>query len=504
MVRFRAPRGTLLWIKDPDHLGMEKEGEFLLVRDENTSIGSILFSIPFFLVGFGVITASFIYAAYDAYSHLTDDSVCDTRYSMEFELGGGEIYCEGNEWNALTSIATVEIADEHFRYILSWEEGSSEQQEFRWVEVDGLLTIGLFQEYDGEGYYQCELYKRNSSLPQNWTGDDLVVRGYWSSMPDWCHGGDASTDNISYLSAEGPLFDGERLYQVTDENFGDIGYQIYTTKSLEYNSLYLPYEPFFLEFLFPVLFGLVFGGIFLTVGDSRGIVLKLNASNRTMSIRKTFGGTRLSGWTWKEVDFSTLQMKQYQKSVEHSSGGGEDGPVHTWTTYHKGIEVAITAGGRTVDLLFLEHGENFNIYDISLKNFCDSLGVEMPEIEKKLRQKVSVKTSPEEVQLSDFPVAEWDSENDARHLLNWYDNHTSRPDSLTLGEALDLSGIEDFTSEQDAQRLLDYFIGILDDEMGDATGEESPPEGDNEADESAGSQDGDKQGGYSKAFWNDA
>ena len=166
--------------------------------------------------------------------------------------------------------------------------------------------------------------------------------------------------------------------------------------------------------------------------------------------------------------------------------------------------MTVLAGEGTVELLFLEHGEHSGIYNHSLKNFCDFLCVEMSKINNQINPKASVYTFPKEVQLHDFPVTEWNSENDARHLLNWYEYHTSRPGRLTLGEVLDLSGIEDFTSEQDAQRLLDYFIGILDDEMGDATGEESPPEGDNEADESAGSQDGDKQGGYSKAFWNDA
>lgn len=504
MVRFRSPRGPLLWINNPEDLEVETRDGTLHLKNSKGSFGNLLVSIPFLLIGIAVISASFIYTVYEVYSQVTNDSVCDTRYFEEFEVGGGDIYCEDKQWDQITPIRSVEVADQHFKYTMYWDDGYSEDQEFRWSMDNEMLAIGLLNDYDGETSYECSLYKMESSLSQNWTVEELMVSGdYWYAMPGWCHDGATSTANLSYSPAVGPLFEGEVLYLV-DGQYQDINAEKYTENSLEYINIYAPYDSGVIELLFPFIFGLIFGGIFLSVGDSRGTFLMLDGSSKTIRTRKVFGGTRLSGWTWSGIDFSTLKLRQYTKSVEHSSGGGDNGPVHHWTTYHKGIEVTLFDGRKPIEILFLEHGDQFSIYDSTIKNLCDSLGVELPEMIRQIEPSAVSRTSHENIRLKDFPVREWDSNNDAKVLVSWFNNESARSDNYSLSEALEATGMQGLNSTEDAQNLLDHLVELLRDESSDVGDNELPENDEMESDQTTAEHDGDTPPQTSNAFWNES
>ena len=93
MIRFREPSGPLLWIKNSKHLELSKEGEILHIKDTNFSLGDFLFSLPFLLVGLGIIGAAFFFSGSMLYNLTANDSVCDTSYSTEVELENS-VYCE--------------------------------------------------------------------------------------------------------------------------------------------------------------------------------------------------------------------------------------------------------------------------------------------------------------------------------------------------------------------------------------------------------------------------
>ena len=505
MVRFRAPRGTLLWVNKPEDLDLELLDGTLHLKKSEGSFWSLLGSLPFLIIGFAVIGGSFIYTAYEAYSQFANDSVCDTRYYEEVELGGGEIYCEDTQWNQINSIDSVEVADQHFKYVTNWGDGNYEVQEFRWSVKNEMLAIGLVESYEGERYYQCSLYKMESSLSQNWTADELTVSGdYWYALPSWCRDGDTSSSNPSYSPAVEPLFGGELLYVVVDAGSHDLHAEKYTENTLEYITIYAPYNAGIIELMFPLIFGLIFGGIFLAVGDNRGMVLTLNGSEQTMRTRKAFGGTRLSGWTWTGIDFSSLKLKQHTKTVKHSSGGGENGPVRTWTTRHKGIEFIVLDGRKPVEVLFLEHGDQLSMYDSTIERICESLGVEVPEMVRLLEERPAPDMSLEKVRLTHFPVREWDSNNDARVLVSWFNNESSRTNNYSLQDALETSGIQRLDSTEDAQHLLDHLVDLLKKEATDVEADELSGHDGIESNETTAEHDGDGQAQASNPFWNDS
>ena len=503
MFRFREPSGPLLWIKNSKDLELSKEGEILHIKDTNFSLGDFLFSLPFLLIGLGIIGAAFFFSGSIVYDLAINDSVCDTSYYTEVELANS-VYCEDQYSTNTVSLESVEVADQHFKYIEGYMDGDY-TQEFRWSEYNGILTLGLLSD-DGDGgqIYECYLYKKASSLDANWSIDDLILYNYWDAMPNWCHNDATSTDDLNYSQAAGPLFDGERLYEFTDGNYGEIYFKTYSDIDLEYRMVMQPYgQVMWYIPLIILLTGLVFGMWFASAGDPRKIHVKLDTAARTVHTGKAWAITRLGGWTWNDVDFSSIVLKQYRKSVDHVSGGGESsGPTQHWTTFHKGIEVSLVCEGFSKAILFLEHGEQFTMYDSALKNFCDSLGVEMPEMSRRIKPSVLSTTTYLEIELKDFSVSVWDSNNDAKHLVGWY-NDASKSNNLELHEALKGAGIKRLKSNQDAQKLLDYLVKLLEEEWGsDAV--EVPFGGHSErAKENMPEEDGEEQKALSSPFWND-
>ena len=63
------------------------------------------------------------------------------------------------------------------------------------------------------------------------------------------------------------------------------------------------------------------------------------------------------------------------------------------------------------------------------------------------------------VTLRDFPVSNWDSENDAQEIVDWY-NRKSGEDK-TVSDFMELCEVTKFDSRKDAQKLLDAAMLFL-------------------------------------------
>lgn len=68
------------------------------------------------------------------------------------------------------------------------------------------------------------------------------------------------------------------------------------------------------------------------------------------------------------------------------------------------------------------------------------------------------------VTLADFPVGEWDSDNDAGEIVNWYNYNTIEGNEKTVAQFKSISGIKNINSNADAQKLLDSVIAKLEEE----------------------------------------
>ena len=475
MVRFSAPPGTLRWVNKPEDLAFEINEDSVVVEDRKPSRMALLVAVPFTLLAVALLGSGIVWSGYEAYHLATSDSVCDERYYSEVELGGGEIYCLGQSESSTQStypISSVEFADQHFKYQVE-DEYSSSVQEFRWSEENDVLTIGSLQSDEFGEYYFCDLYVRESSLEASWTSQDLIPSGgYYSATPRWCDEEATSTSDLTYTPLSEPLFGGEKLYLMMDQNYGDIWILQHTTTSHETTVLVTPYSDGIVGVILPLAFCSIFALIFGSIGDQRTTNIIFNSSEGFVRTRKTFRGTRLSGWTWTGIDFSTMELKRYLREVHHSSGGGEDGgATEYWTTTHKGIGVSFSTKSAPLEVFFLEHGEHFAKYDSTIKELCKVLKVKVPEMVS-LVNRTDRETAPQRgVRLDRFPVREWDSDKDARHLVSWFNDVSEREYNHSLSEALKDSGVIKVRSKQDAQALLDYLVDLLDQDMGYAVAE---------------------------------
>jgi len=69
-----------------------------------------------------------------------------------------------------------------------------------------------------------------------------------------------------------------------------------------------------------------------------------------------------------------------------------------------------------------------------------------------------------EVTLADFPVNNWNSDNDAQHIVDWYNDNRMAVKAKNLENFKSLSEVNQINSRNDAQKLLDTVIITLEEE----------------------------------------
>ena len=78
------------------------------------------------------------------------------------------------------------------------------------------------------------------------------------------------------------------------------------------------------------------------------------------------------------------------------------------------------------------------------------------------QQKQSVSTVTKiQVTLDDFPVSNWDSDNDGNHIVWWYNQNRGEGSRKTLDYFKSKSGVSQISTKADAQKILDSVITIL-------------------------------------------
>jgi hypothetical protein len=69
-----------------------------------------------------------------------------------------------------------------------------------------------------------------------------------------------------------------------------------------------------------------------------------------------------------------------------------------------------------------------------------------------------------DVSLSDFPVGNWNSDNDAMHIVQWYNDNRMAVDEKDLDFFKAKSGVKYLSNYSDAQQILDSAIETLQEE----------------------------------------
>ena len=101
-----------------------------------------------------------------------------------------------------------------------------------------------------------------------------------------------------------------------------------------------------------------------------------------------------------------------------------------------------------------------NFWDVNLaKQNEHTEELEMP------KEKATVTPVVEfDISLSDFPVGNWDSDNDAMHIVQWYNDNRLAVDEKSLDFFKTKSEVKYLSNYSDAQKILDSAIETLQEE----------------------------------------
>ena len=115
------------------------------------------------------------------------------------------------------------------------------------------------------------------------------------------------------------------------------------------------------------------GLVLLFAADRRRKVFVIDRSSQRIT-RKRAGSLPSFSTTWSHVDFNSVQLVRSVRITEHTSGGGEDGPVRTWTTSHPGVNLVLRMEQSIQTLFFFEDGNDVSVHENVLKDLMKVMG----------------------------------------------------------------------------------------------------------------------------------
>ena len=164
--------------------------------------------------------------------------------------------------------------------------------------------------------------------------------------------------------------------------------------------------------------------------DQRRFVLKFDVEGKSMSMRRSMTSTRLGGWSWKNVNYSSASLIQERSYVS--------------------LMMNIKGQRRLVASF---SGEQADQYVESLKDLLD-----IPD--SRITHANTYDGLPT---LELFDVSQWDSDRDAQQIYQFYvEKLGSTSDAKTLEELYQGAGIITLSDRVDAQKLLNHVIEVLD------------------------------------------
>jgi len=359
----------------PSLLGMFQDTGPLWVYEEdelvfNASPGVVRFSakrnffsflVPLVLFFIGAMIFSSFFQDYVVYNYekmMDEDSdePCWPDWEDRITLTNGTHMCKF-EWNTYREgYSNYMTSDNHYKF-----KEFEETYEHRWSEEDGYVFISFIpQESD---HYECYVYIRESSLPENLTGNEFWY--YYSDspdFPDWCDE-DPRTVDTQYISNSSIPFSGERIYKVyeTDGELWAIVFEQFTDDERIISGYYYIDESegdLIVTFAPAVIgVGLMVGPIFF--GRKKESVLDINNSVFT----KQFASTPHLAKSKKLAKPFEMYITHTTKEIHHSG----DEYTSAYTTETSGMELSIAGeDGNLIDLIFF-------ITDDARKDFKQTL-----------------------------------------------------------------------------------------------------------------------------------
>lgn len=226
---------------------------------------------------------------------------------------------------------------------------------FRWSAQGDYIVLAEIQE---DGYGDCDYYRPASTLPVDWSTEDLTYPSIWSARPSWCDNIGLGNDE-DFTSTQSAPFDGERLYRVFDMTYSDVYYLEFTNTTVTDRGYLADANDGLMGVLFPLIFS--GAGLFMLrgVNDFRNFQLTFNRPSNSIQWHKSFTGTRFSGWNWEDADLNTFKVKRTSEEVWYSNHSDDVNDGYYETKW--GDRLSVDAGGAEQALVFFI-GPSLNVH----------------------------------------------------------------------------------------------------------------------------------------------
>ena len=364
MLRPTKPQGTLFQVHGSDELKVVSSPDRVVIKRSSFAWRDVLFFLPFVAFGLLFIGVGLGGAAVGAYEWwMAGEEHCIYSDDEPLFTGDGTAHCLDH--NSERTFERLETSEDRFRY-----SNGDAISHFRWSTEGEYIVVAEIEE---DGYADCDFYRPASTLPMEWSTEDLTYPYIWSARPSWCDNIGLGNDE-EFTSTESAPFDGERLYRVFDSNYGDADYLEFTNTTVTYRGYLVDANDGLMGVLFPLIFS--GAGLFMLRGvdDFRNFQLTLKRSSNSIQWHKAFAGTRFSGWNWEDADLTTLQVKQTSEEVWYS--GHSDDVNDGYYETKRGDRLSVDVGGEEQALVFFI-GPSLNVHqDPFLVDLAQALGID--------------------------------------------------------------------------------------------------------------------------------
>ena len=411
-------------VNDGTERAIKSEGIYIPALLTGSIVGVIVLSILSFSISTIIINKRL---------QMSDDP-CPGEWGDIVELGDGSMFCTAENWNYRedNSISQIETTENRFK--ITYEEWTSE---YRWESLDhkpGLVVIGEL--YD-DGYTYCRFYFAENELPDDFGMNNLFLgENSYYLEPSWCNDYSTGSEGVSYGSDVPHPFLGVKLYDPMQLDYNDeLRFEVTTNASTE-SGTYMSLD--FVQYVIEeeIIIGIVLlfvSFIVMLKIDQRRFVLKFDVEGKRMSLRRSMTSTRWGGWSWQYVNYSSASLVRERNSVC--------------------LMMKIKGEKRLIAQFY---GEQANDYVEPLRDL-----LEIPE-----RRVTYVHAYESLPTLDMFDVSSWDSDEDAKHIYDFYlEELGSTNDAKTIEELYQGAGIQSLSDQVDAQKLLNYVIELLDPEF---------------------------------------
>jgi hypothetical protein len=246
---------------------------------------------------------------------------------------------------------------------------------------------------------------RASALPENWTGDDLIIGENHGddAYPEWCWES-PDNSNVVFNDTNSTPFDGELLYEIYASDTALWINTIQYTEDGEF--ITTNYESIHFgegSVVFFQFFGLLLTGFFVM---SFGFMFRKRVimfDTVTNQITEEFIKRPRFGTIRSEMKVPiSVDIVSNIREVTHRESGDEHSSGRTWTTTHHGIDIMVDLVGQGPKaVLFLEGEDARNQYDLMLRQLFTTLGVNPPPRETDSEDSQKIDDDPFAVRQTD-------------------------------------------------------------------------------------------------------